>query len=58
MPNFHSHLTFTALYEYGTYFEDIWYFILEAELFQPWRGFLQRTYTKTALLEMSCEISG
>ena len=34
------------------------YFIPEAELFQPWRGFVQRTYTQTVLLEMNCEISG
>ena len=34
------------------------YFIPEAELFQPWRGFVQRIYTQTALLEMSCEIAG
>ena len=25
---------------------------------QPWRGFVQRTYTQTVLLEMSREISG
>ena len=31
--------------------------IPEAELFQPWRGFVQRIYTQTVLLEMSCEIS-
>ena len=29
----------------------------EAELLQPWRGFVQRTYTQTVLLEMSREIS-
>ena len=34
------------------------FFIPEAELFQPWRGFVQRIYTQTVLLEMSCEISG
>ena len=34
------------------------YFIPEAELFQPWRGFVQRIYAQTVLLEMSCEISG
>ena len=35
-----------------------WYFIPEAELFQPWKGFVQRICTQTVLLEMSCEISG
>ena len=34
------------------------YFIPEGELFQPWRGFVQRIYAQTVLLEMSCEISG
>ena len=34
------------------------YFIPEAELFEPWRGFVQRIYTQTVSLEMSCEISG
>ena len=34
------------------------YFIPEAELFQPSRGFLQITYTQTVLLKMSCKISG
>ena len=32
-------------------------YIPEAELFQPWRGFVPRTYTQTVLVEMSCEIS-
>ena len=34
------------------------YFIPEAELFQPWGGFVERIYTETVLLEMSSEISG
>ena len=34
------------------------YFIPEAELFQPWRGFVKKIYTQTVLLEMSCETSG
>ena len=38
--------------------DKILVFIPEAELFQLWRGFVQRTYTQTVLLEMSCEISG
>ena len=31
---------------------------LNSESFQPWRGFVQRIYTQTVLLEMSYEISG
>ena len=48
-PNFHGQRSG------GTRSE---YLIPEAELFQPWRGSVQRTYTQTVLLEMSCEISG
>ena len=53
-PNFHGQHSGGG--EGGT--RSSKYFIPEAELFQSWRGFVQRIYTKTVLLEMSCEISG
>ena len=56
-PNFHVQCSGSGEGGGGGGGADLQYFMPEAELFQPLRGFVQRIYTQTVLLEMSCEIS-